>query len=60
MAAFEPSFNRVLHLPYLKYHLSTSHAFHHYLGVAGRCLAQHLRAYGGQVQQDCLQGMCIK
>lgn len=46
--------------PHLKDHLCTRHAFHHYLGVAGRCLAQHLGAYGGQIQQDCLQGVSVK
>ena len=46
--------------PYLKDHLCTGHAFHHYLGVAGRCLAEYLGAYGGQIQQDCLQGVSVK
>lgn len=46
--------------PHLQDHLCTGHAFHHYLSVAGRCFAEHLGAYGGQIQQDCLQGVSVK
>lgn len=46
--------------PHLEDHLRARHAFHHDLGVAGRCLAEHLGADGGHVQQDRLQRMSVQ
>lgn len=45
---------------HLEDHLCAGHAFHHDLGVAGRCFTQHLGANGGQIQQDRLQGMSVE
>lgn len=53
-------FAHIPQTPHLKYHLCTRHAFHHYLGVTGRCLSEYLGAYGGQIQQDRLQGVSIE
>lgn len=59
LKAAQPKASSPLH-PHLKDHLCTGHAFHHYLSVAGRCFAEHLGAYGGQIQQDCLQGVSVE
>lgn len=46
--------------PHLEDHLCAGHSFHHYLGVAGRGLAQHLGADGGHIQQDGLERMSVQ
>lgn len=46
--------------PHLEDHLCAGHAFHHYFSVAGRCLAEHLGANGGHIQQDGLQRMSVQ
>lgn len=47
-------------LSYLQDHFSPSHAFHHYLRVAGRSLPHHLGPDGGQVQENHLQRVSVQ
>lgn len=47
-------------LSYLQDHFSPSHAFHHYLCVAGRSLPHHLGPNGGQIQQNHLQRVSVQ
>lgn len=47
-------------LSYLQDHFSPSHAFHHYLRVAGRSLPHHLGPNGGQIQENHLQRVSVQ
>lgn len=47
-------------LSYLQDHFSPSHAFHHYLCVAGRSLPHHLGPNGGQIQENHLQRVSVQ
>ena len=50
----------MLSFSHLENHLGAGHALHHYLGVAGGCLAEHLGADGRQIQQDGLQRVGVQ